>query len=199
MPSRENSPWPFKARPATVSQGKPALSRIRVATALGLVIKVTAGPVARLKLPGHRQAREQVAAGAPGGDDDFKFRVSSFEFLRQSCIEKIDLTQRRQGARKAQAYEDGGRDARPTIMGWRHLPQGRQEFLRLRHAQEQRVALPGGQVNHPPLVRHEDQGLVAVAQLEPAAAVTRQTGAVGPPHRAVIRVFGQVHRPGLFP
>ena len=77
MPRRENSPWPFRARPATVSQGKPALSRIRVATALGLVIKVTLAPW-RAELPGHRQAREQMAAGAPGGDDDFEvheFRV----------------------------------------------------------------------------------------------------------------------------
>ena len=42
MPSRENSPWPFKARPATASQGKAALSRIRVVTGRGLVKKVTA-------------------------------------------------------------------------------------------------------------------------------------------------------------
>ncbi len=42
--SREKSPWPFKARLATASQGKPQPSRILVVTARGLVIKVTVAP-----------------------------------------------------------------------------------------------------------------------------------------------------------
>ena len=45
-------------------------------------------PVARLKFPGHGEAREEMAAGAPGGDDDSKvheFRVSSFKFRESRC------------------------------------------------------------------------------------------------------------------
>ena len=104
---------------------------------LGAGDKGDAGPVARHKLPGHRQAREQVAAGAPGGDDYFKFRVSSFEFQvsRQSCTEKIDLTQRRQGAEKdAQNIESSGRDS-----GRRGLQES---------PARARSSSPPGQVNH---------------------------------------------------